>query len=71
MAKGKENKKQHGGARPGAGRKPIFDGPIMRKSVDLPEASRSAIEAAASEQGLTVHQWMVTTILAAIEKPAS
>ena len=66
-----QKKNTRGGARDGSGRKPLFDGPVMRKSIDLPESSRAAIETAAAGEGLSVHQWMVTTILAAINKPAS
>lgn len=60
-------KPKRGGAGRGQGRKPLFEGPVMRKSVDLPASAKDAIEAAALAQGLTVHQWMVTTILAAAE----
>ena len=70
MAESEENKKQHGGARPGAGRKPIFDGPVMRKSINLPESARAEIEARAENAGVSVHQWLALTILEELERPA-
>ena len=66
-----KRKTKRGGTRDGSGRKPLFYGPVMRKTIDLPESSRAAIETAAAGEGLSVHQWLVTTILAAINKPAS
>ena len=62
-----KRKTKHGGARRGSGRKPLFDGPVMRKSIDLPESSRAAIETAAAGEGLSVHQWLVRTILTAVD----
>lgn len=64
-------KPKRGGAGRGQGRKPLFDGPIQRKSIDLPKDAMPAIEAAAAEQCVSVSRWIVLTVLAAAEKPAS
>lgn len=70
-------KPPHGGARPGAGRKPLTAAEraaaarkICRKTIDLTPDDLAAIESYAKLAGLSVHAWMVAAVRAAIEKPA-
>lgn len=64
-------KKQHGGAGRGQGRKPLFDEPTVRKSIDIPKSAMPAIEASATKQGVSVSRWIVRAVLAAAEKSTS
>ena len=70
-------KSTRGGARPGAGRKPLTAAEraaaarnICRKTIDLTPDDLAAIEVCAKLAGLSVHAWMVSAVRAAIEKPA-
>lgn len=44
-------KKQHGGKRPGAGRKPGADGPTMMVAVTVPESLVAALDERADREG--------------------
>ena len=75
MAEDKKNTR--GGARPGAGRRPLTAAEraaaarnICRKTIDLTPDDLAAIEACAKLAGMSVHAWMVAAVRAAIEKPA-
>lgn len=61
------SKNTRGGKRPGAGRKPLFDEPTLRKSIDLPKSALPAIEAAAAGQGMSVSRWLVHVALVAVD----
>ena len=71
-----QNKPTRGGARPGAGRKPLTAAErqaaarkICRKTIDLTPDDLSAIESSAKLAGLSVHAWMVAAVRSALETP--
>ena len=66
-------KKARGGARPGAGRKPMKPEEraahvrkICRKTIDLSHDDLAAIESCAKLAGLSVHAWMVAAVRSAL-----
>ena len=69
-------KSTRGGARPGAGRKPLTSAEraaaarnICRKTIDLTPDDLAAIESCAKLSGLSVHAWMVAAVRSALETP--
>lgn len=81
MAKSEEDKKQHGGARPGAGRPALSEAEriaarretvarrnanIRRKVIELTPEDVAAIEEKAKAEGKSVHAWMVGAVRRAL-----
>ena len=67
---------KRGGARPGAGRKPLTSAEraankrkVCRKTIDLTPDESDAVKSAAASAGITPHAWMVRTIQAALNMP--
>lgn len=72
-----KTKPTRGGARPGAGRKPLTPAEraeraedICRKTIDLTRDDVTAIESYAAADGVSVHAWMVAAIRAALQTRA-
>ena len=77
MAEDKKNTR--GGARPGAGRKPLTEKErkaarkeldSCRKMIRLDPDDISKLEACARSDGITPHAWLVRAIRAALHKPS-
>ena len=74
-----QTKHTRGGARPGAGRKPLTakERKAYRKALDscrkmirLDPDDISKLEACAKSDGITPHAWLVRAIRAALHKPS-
>lgn len=74
MMESKPTKSTHGGARSGAGRKPLTPAEraeraedICRKTIDLTRDDITAVESCAAADGITVHAWLVAAVRSALQ----